>query len=144
MLYLWLKVLHILAFVSWVAALLYLPRLFINHVDALPGGELSEQLKGMERRLVKAIMTPAMLATWILGLWLAFEIGAWGEGWFHVKLACVVAMTAMHFVFAGDLRRFATDTNTKSTRTYRVLNEVPTVLLIVIVAMAVVKPALWS
>ena len=144
MLYLWLKVIHILAFVSWMAALLYLPRLFINHVGAVPGGELSEQLKGMERRLVKAIMTPAMLVTWALGLWLAFEIGAWGEAWFHVKLAAVVGLKIMHFVFAGDLRRFADDANERSTRTFRILNEVPTALMIVIVVMVVVKPQLWA
>ena len=144
MLYLWTLVFHIIAFVSWMAAILYLPRLFINHVHAVPGGELSEQLKGMERRLVKAIMTPAMLVTWVAGIWLAFEIGAWGEAWFHVKLAAVVALTVMHFLFAGDLRRFANDTNTRSTRTFRILNEVPTALMIVIVVMVVVKPALWS
>lgn len=140
MLYLWLKVFHIIAFVSWMAAILYLPRLFINHVHAVPGGELSEQLKGMERRLVKAIMTPAMIATWALGLWLAFEIGAWDQGWFHVKLAAVVAMTAIHFRLAGHLRRFADDTNEHSTRYYRIVNEVPTALLILIVIMVIVKP----
>lgn len=140
MLYLWLKVFHIIAFVSWMAAILYLPRLFINHVHAVPGGELSEQLKGMERRLVKAIMTPAMIATWALGLWLAFEIGAWDQGWFHVKLAAVVAMTAIHFRLAGHLRRFADDANEHSTRYYRIVNEVPTALLILIVIMVIVKP----
>ena len=143
MLYLWLKVVHILAFVSWMAAILYLPRLFINHVDAVPGGELSEQLKGMERRLVKAIMTPAMLVTWALGLWLATEIGAWDQSWFHVKLAAVVALTVMHFLFARDLKRFANDTNEKSTRTFRILNEVPTALMVVIVIMVIVKPTFW-
>lgn len=140
MLYLWLKVFHIIAFVSWMAAILYLPRLFINHVHAVPGGELSEQLKGMERRLVKAIMTPAMIATWALGLWLAFEIGAWDQRWFHVKLAAVVAMTAIHFRLAGHLRRFADDANKHSTRYYRIINEVPTALLILIVIMVIVKP----
>ena len=143
MLYLWLKVGHVLAFVSWMAALLYLPRLFINHVHAIPGGELSEQLKGMERRLVKAIMTPAMIATWAFGLLLAFEIGAWDQGWFHVKLALVAAMTVMHFVYVGDLRRFAVDANTRSTRTFRILNEVPTLFLVGIVVMVIVKPYLW-
>ena len=143
MLYLWLKVVHILAFVSWMAAILYLPRLFINHVDAVPGGELSEQLKGMERRLVKAIMTPAMLVTWALGLWLATEIGAWDQSWFHVKLAAVVALTVMHFLFARDLKRFANDTNEKSTRTFRILNEVPTALMVVVVIMVIVKPTFW-
>lgn len=144
MLYLTLKIVHILAFVSWMAAILYLPRLFINHVHAMPGGELDEQLKGMERRLVKAIMTPAMLVTWIAGLWLSFEIGAWSEGWFHVKLLCVLGLTVMHFVFAGDLRRFASGLNERSTRTFRILNEVPTLLMVVIVVMVVAKPGLWS
>ena len=143
MLYLWLKVIHILAFVSWMAAILYLPRLFINHVGAMPGGELSEQLKGMERRLMKAIMTPAMLVTWVLGLWLAFEIGAWDQSWFHVKLLAVLGLTVMHFAFASDLRRFASDTNEKTTRTFRILNEVPTALMVLIVIMVVIKPSLW-
>ena len=140
MLYLWTLVFHIIAFVSWMAAILYLPRLFINHVHAVPGGELSEQLKGMERRLVKAIMTPAMIATWALGLWLAFQIGAWDQGWFHVKLAAVVAMTVIHFMLAGHLRRFAHDANERSTRYFRIINEVPTALLILIVIMVIVKP----
>lgn len=140
MLYLWLKVFHIIAFVSWMAAILYLPRLFINHVHAVPGGELSEQLKGMERRLVKAIMTPAMIATWVLGLWLAFQIGAWDQGWFHVKLLAVAALTVVHFMLAGHLRRFATDANAHSTRYFRIINEVPTALLILIVIMVIVKP----
>ena len=140
MLYLWTKVFHIIAFVSWMAAILYLPRLFINHVHATPGGELSEQLKGMERRLMKAIMTPAMIATWALGLWLAFQIGAWDQGWFHVKLAAVVAMSVIHMMLAADLRRFANDANEKSTRYYRIINEVPTALLVLIVIMVVVKP----
>ena len=140
MLYLWTKVFHIVAFVSWMAAILYLPRLFINHVHAAPGGELSEQLKGMERRLMKAIMTPAMIATWALGLWLAFQVGAWDQGWFHVKLAAVVALSAIHGMLAADLRRFANDANERSTRYYRIINEVPTALLVLIVIMVVVKP----
>ena len=140
MLYLWLKAGHVIAFVSWMAAMLYLPRLMVYHVDALSGGELSERLKVMERRLLKAIMTPAMIATWVLGLWLAFEIGAWAQAWFHVKLACVVAMTAVHGLLSGRVRRFAADANTHTSQHYRILNEVPTVLLVLIVVMAVVKP----
>ena len=143
MLYLWIKVIHILAFVSWMAAILYLPRLFINHVHAVPGGELSEQLKGMERRLMKAIMTPAMIVTWVAGITLASLIGAWGQSWFHVKLAAVVALTVIHFRFAGDLRRFAEDANERTTKHFRIWNEVPTVLLAVIVVMVIVKPIFW-
>ena len=140
MLYLWLKVAHILAFVSWMAAILYMPRLLLNHVEAAPGGELALQLEGMERRLLKAIMTPAMIATWVFGLWLAFEIGAWDQTWFHVKLACIAGISSVHMMLAGDVRRFASGTNEHSTRYYRIINEVPTALMVVAVVMAVVKP----
>ena len=140
MLYLWIKAAHIVGIVAWMAALLYLPRLFVYHVGAAPGSELSETLKVMERRLLKAIMTPAMIVTWILGLVLTWQ-GAWyTAGWMHAKIALVVLLSGLHGFLSATTRRFAEDRNTRSATFYRVLNEVPTVLLIVIVILVVVKP----
>ena len=140
MLYLWLKALHIVSLIAWMAAMLYLPRLFVYHAAATPGSETSETFKVMERRLLKAIMNPAMVATWIFGLWLAWEGALFGAAWLHAKLALVVLMSAVHGMLAGAVRRFADDRNTRSTTYYRVLNEVPTLLLIGIVVLVVVKP----
>lgn len=140
MLYLWLKAFHIVAMVAWMAALLYLPRLFVYHAGAPVGSAQSETFKVMERRLLKAIMTPAMIVTWVLGLWLAWEGGWLRSGWLHAKLALVLGLSALHGMMAGSVRRFAQDRNTHSAKYYRVLNEVPTVGLILIVILVVVKP----
>jgi putative membrane protein len=140
MLYLWLKSLHIIALIAWMAAMLYLPRLFVYHAAAAPGSEPSETFKIMERRLLKAIMTPAMIATWVFGLWLAWEGGWFRSGWLHAKLALVLGMSAIHGHLAANVRRFAEDRNARTTRYFRVLNEVPTVLLILIVLLVVLKP----
>lgn len=140
MLYLWMKMLHILAFTAWMAAILYLPRLFVYHCGVAPGSEASETFKVMERRLLKAIMTPAMIATWIFGLWLAYEGGFLRSGWLHAKLALVVLMSGMHGMLAKWTRDFAEDRNTRSAKFYRMINEVPTVLLIIIVFLVVLKP----
>ncbi len=139
-LYGWLKVLHILSLIAWMAAMFYLPRLMVYHVDAAPGSDKSETFKVMERRLLKAIATPAMIATWIFGLLLAWQGGWFVSGWLHAKLLLVLILSGMHGYLAGAVRRFAADKNTKSARFYRILNEVPTVLLIGIVILVVLKP----
>lgn len=139
-LYAWVKSFHIVAVIAWMAAMLYLPRLFVYHAEAGPGSPPSETFKVMERRLLKAIMTPAMIATWVLGLWLAWQGGWFKAGWLHAKLALVLAMSGAHGYLAGAVRRFAADADTRSPRFYRILNEVPTVLMIGIVILVVVKP----
>lgn len=144
MTYEWVKVVHLLAVISWMAGLLYLPRLMVYHADAAEGGELSETLKVMERRLLKAIMTPAMIVSWIFGIWLGVLQGLWSElpFWFVLKLILVVAMSAAHFWLAGQVKHFAADENVKSARVFRFINEVPTLLMIAIVCLVVVKPFL--
>lgn len=140
MLYLWLKALHVIAVISWMAGMLYLPRLFVYHADVPVGSPQSETFKVMERRLLKAIINPAMTVSVILGLWLAWD-GAWfRSGWLHGKILLVVLMLGVHGMLAGGVRRFAQDRNTRGARYFRVLNEVPTVLLIGIVILVVVKP----
>ena len=138
--YLWIKALHIIAVISWMAGMLYLPRLFVYHCTATPGSEQSETFKVMERRLLKAIMTPAMIVSWIAGLALALESGAFDTGWFRVKFALVLAMTAMHGFMSRWRRDFAADHNPRPQKFYRIANEIPTVLMIAIVILAVVKP----
>lgn len=142
--YEWVKVIHLLAVISWMAGLLYLPRLMVYHADADKGGELSETLKVMERRLLKAIMTPAMIVSWIFGIWLGAIQGLWSDLplWFLFKLVLVLGMSAAHFWLAGQVKLFAADTNTRSARAFRFLNEVPTLLMIGIVCLVVVKPFL--
>lgn len=138
--YLWVKSLHILAVIAWMAGFLYLPRLFVYHCSAEVGSQQSETFKVMERRLLRAIMNPAMLVAWAAGLALAANIDAWSEGWFHVKLTLLIVLTVLHMIAARWRRAFAEDANTHSERFYRVMNEVPAVLMIGIVVMAVVKP----
>ncbi|HEX6120866.1 MAG TPA: protoporphyrinogen oxidase HemJ [Dongiaceae bacterium] len=140
MLYDWLKALHIIAVIAWMAGMLYLPRLYVYHAGAKPGSELSETLKTMERRLLRAIVNPAMIAAWAFGLSLAWLGNHWGEGWFHAKLALLLLMQIIHAFLARWRRAFANDANTHSARFYRVVNEIPTVLLIGIVILAIVKP----
>lgn len=139
-LYLWLKSLHIIAIIAWMAGMLYLPRLFVYHADVPVGSPQSETFKVMERRLLKAIINPAMIAAWILGLWLAYELDAFREGWFHAKLTLVLLMSGVHGYLSRCVKVFARDENTRPTRFYRVLNEVPTLLMIGIVILVVVKP----
>jgi len=139
-LYLWIKALHLIAVMSWMAALLYMPRLFIYHTDAAPGSEQSETFKVMEQRLLKVIMNPAMIITWVLGLYLAWRFYGFQGGWLHAKLLLVVILTGVHALFARAVRAFARDENTRSTRYWRLMNEAPTLLMILIVIMAVVKP----
>jgi putative membrane protein len=138
--YLWIKALHIIAVVAWMAASLYLPRLFVYHADAAKGSEPSETFKVMERRLLKAIANPAMIATWILGLTLVYLSGAWTEGWMHAKFAFVLALSGYHGWMSKTVRIFAQDGNVRPARYYRIANELPTLALVGIVVLVVVKP----
>jgi putative membrane protein len=141
MLYLYVKALHIIAAVSWMAGLLYLPRLFVYHADTDIGSVRAETFKVMERRLLKAIMNPAMIATFGFGIWMLYlNPSLLLEGWMHVKIVCVLAMAWCHGVFGRIRRQLENDQTPYSSKAYRIWNEVPTVLLIVIVIMAVVEP----
>ena len=139
-LYGWLKALHVIAVIAWMAGMLYLPRLYVYHAAAKPGSELSETFKVMERRLLRAIINPAMIAAWGLGLWMAWLGDLWGEGWFHGKLLLLIGMQLIHAAYARWRRAFASDANRHSAKFYRIMNEVPTVLLIGIVILVIVKP----
>jgi putative membrane protein len=140
--YLWIKALHIVSVVAWMAGMLYLPRLYVYHCAAAPGGELSETLKTMERRLLRAIINPAMIATFVFGALLLATPGAvdWGAWWIWVKLVMVTAMAGVHGALARWRRDFEADRNRRPAKFYRIANEVPTLLLIAIVILAVVKP----
>jgi protoporphyrinogen IX oxidase len=138
--YEWLKALHVLAIISWMAGLLYLPRLFVYHVGVAVGSEASETFKVMERRLLKAIMTPAMLVAWILGLWIGWSGGWLSAGWFHAKLGLTVLLSAVHGYLAVGVKRFAADQRTHDHKHWRIVNEVPTVLMLGIVILVIVKP----
>jgi protoporphyrinogen IX oxidase len=138
--YLWIKAAHVIAVISWMAGMLYLPRLFIYHCDAPAGSAQSETFKVMERRLLTVIINPAMVLTWVLGLWLAWQGGFFTAGWLHAKLALVLALSGVHGFFSGAVRKFAADANTISQRTWRIWNEVPAVLMIGIVIFVIVKP----
>ncbi len=144
MTYEWVKVAHLLSVISWMAGLLYLPRLMVYHAGAVEGGELSETLKVMERRLLKAIMTPAMIASWVFGIWLGATQGYWSELplWFVGKLLLALAMSAAHVWLGVQVKLFAADANSRSAKVFRVANEVPTVLMIGIVILVIVKPLL--
>ena len=140
--YLWLKALHIISVIAWMVGLLYLPRLFVYHCDAPAGSLSSTTFKVMERRLLRAIMTPAMLATWLFGLGLLASSPTvdWSSGWVHLKLFLVVVMSGLHGVMARWQRDFADDANRHSARFYRISNEAPAVLMIAIVLTAIMKP----
>jgi putative membrane protein len=138
--YLWLKAVHVIAVISWMAGLLYLPRLFVYHATVKPGSETSELFKVMERRLLFAIMTPAMGVAWTLGLTMAVGGGLFQDGWFLAKLALVTAMTAAHVAMMGWRRDFAQDHNRRPSRFYRIANEAPTLLMIGIVILVILKP----
>jgi putative membrane protein len=143
MLDLWLKALHIIAVIAWMAGMLYLPRLFVYHADAAVGSDTSETFKVMEYRLLRYITTPAMLAALILGLALiyrGYEGGLLKAGWLHAKLLLVLLLMGMHGFLAATVRAFREDRNTRPARFYRLINEVPTLLMIGIVILAVVKP----
>ena len=138
--YLWAKAIHVIAVISWMAGMLYLPRLFIYHCEAEPGSAQSETFKVMERRLLRLIINPAMTVTWVFGLWLAWEAFSFQGGWLHAKIALVLALSGFHGYFSGAVRRFSEDRNTKPARHWRLMNEGPTVLMILIVVLVIVKP----
>jgi len=137
---LWIKAAHIVAVISWMAGLLYLPRLFVYHAEVEKGSAASEMLKTMERRLLRGIMNPAMIATYVFGFLLWWGLGEWKLGWLHGKLGLVVILTLLHMKMASWRRAFAEDRNLRDGRFFRIANEVPTVLMIGIVALVVVKP----
>lgn len=140
--YFWVKALHIISVIAWMAGLLYLPRLFVYHAGVAANSDTAQTFKVMERRLLRAIMTPAMVATYVFGILLAMTPGVvdWHERWFIAKLALVAALTVIHFALANWRRDFAADRNRRSPRFYRIVNEVPTLMMIVIVILVVVRP----
>ncbi len=138
--YLWVKAVHVIAVISWMAGMLYLPRLFVYHCEAEIGSRESEIFKVMERRLLKAIINPAMIVTWVAGLTLMW-LGEWySHPWFHLKLLLVLILSAVHGLFSRWVKDFAADKNTRSQKFYRIINEVPTVLMIGVVILVIVKP----
>jgi len=141
-LYPWIKAFHVISMVAWMAGLFYLPRLYVYHCETMSGTADSERFKVMERRLLKQITTPAMIATWVFGLALVLTPGVidWSRGWWHVKLAAVILMSGFHGMLARWRRDFLMDRNIRPARFYRIANEVPTVLLVVIVIMVIVRP----
>jgi len=139
-LYLWIKAIHIMAVISWMAGMFYLPRLFVYHCDAEPGSRQSETFKVMERRLLTQIINPAMVVSWALGLWLAWDHGLQAAFWFQAKLVLVLLLSALHGYLAHCVRQFALDQNRRSHVFYRIINEVPTVLMIGIVPLTVLQP----
>ncbi|HVZ16762.1 MAG TPA: protoporphyrinogen oxidase HemJ [Terriglobales bacterium] len=138
--YLWIKALHVIAVISWMAGMLYLPRLFVYHCEAEKGSRQSETFKVMERRLMRAIINPAMTVTWLAGLYLAWAGHWFYSPWLHAKLFLVVIMSGVHGLFSRWRKDFEDDRNTRSQKFYRIINEVPTVLMIGIVILVIVKP----
>ena len=141
-LYPWTKALHVIAVIAWMAGLLYLPRLYVYHCEVPRGSAESERFKVMERRLMKGIINPAMIAVWLLGTTLVLTPGVidWHAGWWHVKLTCVLLMSGYHGAASKWRRNFLEDRNTKPQRFYRIANEVPAVVMAVIVIMVIVRP----
>lgn len=138
--YPWIKALHVISVIAWMAGLLYLPRLFVYHAGTEPGTESSETFKVMERRLLRAITTPAMIASLVFGLLLLTTPGIFQQGWLHAKLLLVLGMFAMHGFLARWRKDFEADRNRHPARFYRFMNEIPTVLMVLIVLLAVAKP----
>ena len=138
--YLWFKALHVVTIIAWMVGMLYLPRLMVYHAAVGPNTPQSETFKVMERRLYRGILTPSMLAAWATGLWIAYQGGWFQAHWLHGKILLVVLMTGVHGILGANVRRFGNDANAKSATYFRVVNEIPTVLLIGIVILVVVKP----
>jgi putative membrane protein len=140
--YLWLKALHIIAVMSWMAGMLYLPRLFVYHTRVPAGSQACELFKLMERKLMRVIINPAMIASWILGVWLIIRTQALspGNGWLHAKLTLLVGMQVAHAMMSRYRKAFERDQNSKSERFFRIFNEVPAVLMVIIVLLVVLKP----
>jgi putative membrane protein len=138
--YEWIKALHVIAVIAWMAGMLYLPRLFVYHCEAEIGSKQSETFKVMERRLLHAIINPAMIVTWVAGLWLVMASGHYRSGWMIAKFVLVLILSALHGQFTRWTREFAEDRNTRSQKFYRVINEIPALLMIGIVILVIVKP----
>jgi protoporphyrinogen IX oxidase len=138
--YLWFKAFHIIALIAWMAGMLYLPRLFVYHCDAESGSRQSETFKIMERRLLRGIINPAMIVTWALGLWMVYEGGWITAHWLHAKLTLVIILSGIHGMLARWTADFAADRNRHSPRFYRIVNEIPAVLMVGIVILVVIKP----
>ena len=138
--YIWVLIIHVLSIITWMAGLFYLPRLFVYHAQANVTGEPADTFKVMERRLLKAIMNPSMIVAWVLGLALALHIGAFAQGWFHAKLLLVVIMSVLHMAMGKWRKDFEADRNRHDHKFYRVMNEVPTVTLILVVILVKAKP----
>lgn len=140
--YLWIKAFHVIAVIAWMAGMFYLPRLFVYHCETTPGSAESERFKVMERKLLRIIINPAMAASWVFGLTLSLlpVTDAWHQPWFHAKFALVLGMSGVHGLYARWVKQFARDANTRPAKFYRVWNEVPTLLMMAIVILAVVKP----
>lgn len=139
-LYNWIKAFHIVAVISWMAGMLYLPRLFVYHAETAVGSPQSETFKVMEYRLLRFIINPAMMATWVFGLWLAWKGFGFSGGWLHAKIVAVLLLSGLHGYLARGVRTFAADRNEKPARHWRIVNEIPTLLMIAIVILVVVKP----
>lgn len=138
--YEWIKALHVIAVISWMAGMLYLPRLFVYHCEAETGSKQSETFKVMERRLLKAIINPAMIVTWLAGIYLAWAGHWYLSGWLQLKVLLVLVLSGVHGVFVRWVKAFAADRNPYSQKFYRIINEVPTVLMVFIVILVIVKP----
>jgi protoporphyrinogen IX oxidase len=138
--YAWILAVHIMAVISWMAGMFYLPRLFVYHCGAEPGSKQSETFKVMEYRLLTQIINPAMVATWAAGVWLIWAHGLIHAGWMQAKLVLVLLLSGFHGMLAAYVRDFAADRNRHTERFYRIVNEVPTILMIGIVILAIVKP----
>jgi len=136
----WIKAFHVISVIAWMSGMFYLPRLFVYHTETTPGSPESERFKVMERRLLKAIINPAMMATWVFGLTLLSVFPVYKENWFEAKFALVIVMSGLHGYFVGRVRAFAEDRNDKSARFYRILNEVPPLLMVFIVILVIVRP----
>ena len=140
MLYLWIKAFHVIAIIAWMAGMLYLPRLFVYHSETQKGSIQSDTFKIMERRLLKAIINPAMIVAWVLGLYLVWDGGWYASGWLHAKVFLVLILSGFHGFLSRLVKDFAADRNTRPAWFYRMINEVPTVLMIGIVILVIVKP----
>ncbi len=140
MLYDWVKAFHVISVIAWMAGMLYLPRLFVYHCEAEVGSKQSETFKVMERKLLKAIINPAMILTWVLGFWLVWDAGWHKAGWFQAKFVLVLILSGIHGMLTRYWRDFAHDRNTKSQRFFRIINEVPAILMVGIVILVIVKP----
>jgi putative membrane protein len=140
--YPWTKALHVISLIAWMAGMLYLPRLYVYHCDTVPGSVESERFKVMEYRLLRQITNPAMMATWTFGLLLVLTPGIidWSAGWWHVKLTCVLLLSGFHGALSRWRRDFANDQRRRPQRFYRIANEVPTLLMVIIVIMVIVRP----